>query len=125
MALFTLEVLARELEMVMQALSKAALLAVGLSISGAAMADQYFGGPLPYSQYAYNPSYPAYSAYYGDYPYYPAYSSYYGGHPYYPAYNGWYSGTRYSWPGPYWDSTTPAHPYSQTNPNWVPYAGWR
>ena len=112
MALFTLEILARELEMVMQALPKAALLALGLSISGTAMADQHFGGPLPYSQYAYNPSYPIYS-------------SYYGGYPYYPAYNGWYSGTRYSWPGPYWDPTTPAHPYSRTNPNWVPYAGWR
>jgi len=109
----------------MQALSKAALLALGLSISGTAMADQYFGGSLPDTQYAYNPSYPAYSSYYGGYPYYPAYSSYYGGYPYYPAYNGWYSGTRYSSPGPYWDSTTPWHPYSQTNPNWVPYAGWR
>jgi hypothetical protein len=39
--------LASVLEMVMQALSKAALLAIGLSISGTAMADQYFGGPLP------------------------------------------------------------------------------
>src|SRR5215813_3815181 len=34
--------------MVMQTLSKAALLALGLSISGTAMADQYYGGPLLY-----------------------------------------------------------------------------
>jgi hypothetical protein len=116
MALFTLGILARELEMVMQALSKAALLALGLSISGAAMADQYFGGPLQYSQYTYNPSYPAYSSYYGGYPYYPAYSGYG-----YPAY-GWYSARPYAWAYSYWN---PSAPYSRVNPNWVPYAGWR
>jgi hypothetical protein len=111
--------------MVMQALSKAALLALGLSISSTAMADQYFGGPLPYPQYAYNSvqynyeTYPPYIGYYGGYPYYPAYNSYG-----YPTYR-WYSGTRYSWPGSYWNPTDPTHPYSRTNPNWIPYAGWR
>jgi hypothetical protein len=108
--------------MLMQALSKAALLALGLSISGTAMADEYFGGPPLYNpQYAYNSvqysyGYPTYTDYYGGYPYYPAYNSYG-----YPAYGG-YSGAPYSWPYAYWN---PAAPYSRVNPNWVPYAGWR
>ena len=107
----------------MQALSKAALLAVGLSISGTAIADQNFGGPPQYNplyaygaaQYSYG-THPAYSGYYGGYPYYPAYSGYG-----YPAY-GWYSATPYAWPYSYRD---PSAPYSRLNPNWVPYAGWR
>ena len=102
----------------MQALSKAALLAVGLSISGTAIADQNFGGHPPYnSQYAYDAAqYPGYGNYYGGYPYYSAYSGYG-----YPAY-GWYYATPYAWPYSYRD---PAAPYSRVNPNWVPYAGWR
>jgi hypothetical protein len=83
----------------MQALSKAALLAVGLLISGTAAAQ-----------------YPAYGNYYGGYPYYPAYSGYG-----YPAY-GWYSATPYAWPYSYRD---PSAPYSRLNPSWAPYAGWR
>jgi hypothetical protein len=103
---------------VMRALSKAALLAVGLSISGTAIADQNIGGPPPYkSQYAYSAAqYPAYGDYYGGYPYYPAYSGYG-----YPAY-GWYSATPYAWP---YSDRHPSAPYSRLNPNWVPYAGWR
>jgi hypothetical protein len=57
----------------MQALSKAALLAVGLSISGTAIADQNLGGPPQHNpQYAYGAAqysygtHPAYSGYYGD-----------------------------------------------------------
>jgi hypothetical protein len=87
----------------MQASSKAALLALGPTITGTAMGDQYFGGPLPYPQYAYNPYYPAYSSYN------------------YPAYR-WYSATPYAWPYSSWD---PWAPYSRVNPNWVPYTGWR
>jgi hypothetical protein len=110
----------------MQALSKATLLAVGLLISGSAMAAENLGGWAPYNaQYAYNPppnnygTYSAYTSYYSGYPYYPAYNNY--GYPIY----GWYSGTRYSSPGAYVDPSAPSHPYSRTNPNWVPYAGWR
>jgi hypothetical protein len=51
----------------MQALSKATLLAVGLLISGSAMAAENLGGWAPYNaQYAYNPppnNYGTYSAY--------------------------------------------------------------
>src|SRR5262245_2338600 len=72
--LFTAEILAFGLEMLMQALAKATLLAVGLSISGSAMAADDLGGWAAYNaQYAYNP--PPYN--YGTYP---AYTSYYGGY---------------------------------------------
>jgi hypothetical protein len=99
---------------VTQALSKAALSAVGVSISGTAIADQNFGGPPPYnSQYAYNiAQYPAYGNYYGGYPYYPDY----------PAYSGYGYATPYAWPYSYRD---PSAPCSRLIPNWVPYAGWR
>ena len=61
--------------------------------------------------------YPNYWNYNTGYPnYYPGYNYAYG-YPYY----GWYPGTAY----PYWDPTAASHPYSKTNPNWIPYVGWR
>ena len=110
----------------------AIVLGVGVLVSGTAMANENFGGsPL------YNPQYSYYgSPYYGAYPnywnyttgypnYYPNYNYAYGypgynygyGYPYY----GWYTGAAPT----YWDPTTGYHPYSRTNPNWIPYVGWR
>ena len=103
----------------MQTLVKATALALGLLTSGAAMANNNFGGSPLYN--------PQYSYYYGGYPNYWNYNT---GYPnYYPGYNygysypyyGWYPGTAY----PYWDPTAAWHPYSKTNPNWIPYVGWR
>ena len=107
----------------MRSMVKATVLGLGLLTSGTAMANDNFGGsPL------YNPQYSYYGApyYYGGYP---SYWNYNTGYPnYYPGYNyaygypyyGWYPGT-----ATYWDPTTGYHPYSKTNPNWIPYVGWR
>ena len=99
---------------VMQTLAKVMVFGVGLLISGTALAADYYSGSLPYNQYytesPYN--YPGYSYAYG----YPAYG--------WPAY-GWYAGAPYPWPQLYGDPSATWHPYSRTNPNWMPYAGWR
>ena len=99
----------------MRTLVKATVLGLGLLTSGTALANDNFGGsPL------YNPQY----SHYGTPYYYPNYWNYNIGYPNYAygyPYYGWYSGTAY----PYWDPTTGYHPYSKTNPNWIPYVGWR
>jgi hypothetical protein len=109
----------------MRILANATVLVLGLLASGTALANDNFGGSRLYNPqynygYTYPPynysTYPAYTNYYGGYPYYPAYGSAYG----YPSYG--YAGPPYSWPQSYWD---PSHPYSSTNPNWIPYVGWR
>jgi hypothetical protein len=110
----------------MRTLVNATVFGLGLvttGISGTAMANDNFGGsPL------YNPQYSYYGApyYYGGYP---SYWNYNTGYPnYYPNYNYTYGYPYYGWyPGTatYWDPTTGYHPYSKTNPNWIPYVGWR
>jgi hypothetical protein len=109
----------------MQTLMKATVLGLGLLTSGTALANDNFGGSPLYNprynyyapSYSYS-SYPGYWNYNTGYPnyYYPGYSYAYG----YPTY-GWYPGTPYG----YWDPTITAHPYSSSNPNWIPYVGWR
>jgi len=95
---------------------KATVLGLGLLTGGTALANDNFGGsPL------YNPQY----SYYGSPYYYSNYSNYNIGYPndylgysytYGYPYYGWYPGTLYS----YWDPTAASHPYSKTNPNWIP-----
>jgi len=106
------------MEVRMQMIAKAAVFGLGVLASGAALADSFAGSPVYNGQYAYN-TYPSYyGAYPTSYPNYAGYPYYYGSN--YPGY-GWY-------PGPYayaWDPTAPWHPYSHSNPHWVPYAGWR
>jgi hypothetical protein len=102
----------------MRTLVTATVLGLGLLTSGTAMANDNFGGsPL------YNPQYSYYGTPYGSYP---SYWNYNTGYPnYYSGYNYAYS---YPYPGstyPYWDPTAASHPYSKTNPNWIPYVGWR
>ncbi len=100
---------------------KATVLGLGLLTGGTALANANFGeSPL------YNPQH----SYYGP-PYYClnywnyniGYPNYYLGYSYIYGYlyYGWYPGTLY----PYRDSTAASHPYSKTNPNWIPYVGWR
>jgi len=122
----------------MQMIAKAAVFGLGMLASGAALAaDSFTGSPAYYGQYAYqtSPSYYGSSyygpSYYGPSYYGPSYSgtyppsySTYSGYPYY--YGSYYSGYgRYPAPAYAWDPTAPWHPYSHSNPNWVPHAGWR
>ena len=100
----------------MHTMVKATVVGLGLLTSGTAMANNNFGGsPLYNPQYSYyGPSYP-YTGY--------SYWNYNTGYPnYYPAYNYTYG---YPYYGSYWDPTAASHPYSKTNPNWIPYVGWR
>jgi len=102
---------------------KATVLGLGLLTSGTALANNNFGGsPLYNPQYSYyGPSY-----YYEGYPYW----NYNTGYPnYYSSYNYAYGYPYYGWnprtANSYWDPVNGYHPYSKTNPNWIPYVGWR
>jgi hypothetical protein len=106
------------MEVRMQMIGKAAVFGLGVLASGTALADDSFAGsPVYVAQYAYNTSPFYYGTYPTSYPNYPGYPYYYGYN--YPGY-AWYPGSTYAW-----DPTAPWHPYSHSNPNWVPYAGWR
>ena len=100
---------------------KATVLGLGLLTSGTAMANDNFGGsPL------YNPQY----SYYGPGIITQTTGTIIPGIPTIilaittftvtPTMGG-IRGTGY----PYWDPTAAWHPYSKTNPNWIPYVGWR
>jgi len=108
----------------MQSLIKAAVFALGLAVSGTAIANNNFGGsPLYNPQYSYRGSlyyYSAYPRYWNYSSRFPNYYTYYN-HAYPYPYYGWCPGTGYL----YWDPTAASHPYSKTNPNWIPYVGWR
>ena len=96
----------------MQAIAKVAVFGLGVLGSSAALANDSFAGPPIYkAQYAYNASPYYYGGYPTSWPYYAGHPNYYGYYPVAPAYA--------------WDPTAPSHPYSHSNPHWVPYAGWR
>jgi hypothetical protein len=106
------------MEVRMQMIAKVAVFGLGVLASGGALADDSFGGsPLYNGQYAYDTSPSYYGTYPTSYSNYPGYPYYYGSYPGY----GWYPGA----PAYAWDPTAPWHPYSHSNPRWVPYAGWR
>ena len=100
----------------MQTLAKVVVFGLGVLAGGVALATDSFAGPPIYNaQYGYNTSPYYYGGYPAASPYDVGYPNYYGYPPYptpgVPAYA--------------WDPTAPWHPYSYSNPNWVPYAGWR
>src|ERR1700720_2917461 len=105
------------MEVRMQAIAKVAVFGIGVLASSTALPNDGFGGPPIYNaQYGYNASPHYYGGYPTSYPNYAGYRYYYGFN--YPGY-GWYRGT----PTYAWDPTAPWHPYSHSNPPWVPYAG--